>query len=78
MKSLSDENQSACNFERWDDDQLAEIAKGGNREARNALYFRHRALLGRLARRAHGFLRVAGWVNRDRVIAVEPEDIEQG
>lgn len=37
-------------YDDLSDDELAEAAKGGDREARNALFMRHRELIGKLCR----------------------------
>lgn len=62
-------------FVEISDEQLATIAKGGDRAARNALYLRNQEAILRMTRWAKRYLREATWAYSDPPLT--HEDIEQ-
>jgi DNA-directed RNA polymerase specialized sigma24 family protein len=63
-------------YEEWDDDALARAARTGDRDARNALYLRHLALVRKLGAYAKNIVRVVTWAGRKNV-PIEAEDVDQ-
>ena len=67
---------SDCNYEQWNDEELAEAACEGSIEARNVLFMRHQALLKKLAYAAKRLLYIVTASGRTGS-AIGPEDIDQ-